>query len=130
MGIARQIAAANDVCGLIAPPKAQAIFCRRRHQPRRPPPAKIRPGRPAPARGPGTAVGAKLVSVILKSGATFPLVVRVKAPKKPSGAFPEPKRLKSPQGPLKHVPHGPPGVDCPTSCVVKSNVAPSVDQAN
>jgi hypothetical protein len=32
----------------------QAIFCRRRHQARRPPPAKIRPGRPAPAIGPGT----------------------------------------------------------------------------
>src|SRR5262245_42374081 len=29
----------------------QAIFCRRRHQPRRPPPAKIRPGSPAPATG-------------------------------------------------------------------------------
>src|ERR1700730_7092650 len=29
---------------------------RRRHQPRRPPPAKIRPGRPAPAMGPGTAI--------------------------------------------------------------------------
>src|SRR5262245_20846191 len=32
----------------------QAIFCRRRHQPSRPPPARIRPGRPAPAMGPGT----------------------------------------------------------------------------
>jgi hypothetical protein len=32
----------------------QAIFCRRRHQPRRPPLAKIRPGRPAPAMGAGT----------------------------------------------------------------------------
>src|SRR5947207_5921378 len=31
----------------------QAIF-RRRHQPRRPPPAKIKPGSPAPAIGPGT----------------------------------------------------------------------------
>src|SRR5437899_6133826 len=31
------------------------IFCRRRHQPRRPPLAKINPGRPAPAIGPGTA---------------------------------------------------------------------------
>ena len=38
-------------------PETQAIFCRRRHQPRRPPPAKIRPGRPAPAMGPGTAEG-------------------------------------------------------------------------
>ena len=35
-------------------PNAQAIFCRRRHQPRRPPFAKIRPGRPAPATGAGT----------------------------------------------------------------------------
>jgi hypothetical protein len=32
----------------------QATFFRRRHQPRRPPLAKIRPGRPAPAMGPGT----------------------------------------------------------------------------
>jgi len=38
----------------VAPPDAQALFCRRRHQPRRPPTAKIRPGRPAPAMGPGT----------------------------------------------------------------------------
>jgi hypothetical protein len=36
-------------------PEAQAIFCRRRHQPRRPKLANIRPGRPAPAMGPGTA---------------------------------------------------------------------------
>src|SRR5215831_17757389 len=36
-------------------PDVQAIFRRRRHQPSRPPPAKIRPGRPAPAMGPGTA---------------------------------------------------------------------------
>jgi hypothetical protein len=35
-------------------PEAQAAFFRRRHQPRRPPLAKIRPGRPAPAMGPGT----------------------------------------------------------------------------
>jgi hypothetical protein len=35
-------------------PEAQAIFRRRRHQPRRPPQAKIRPGSPAPAMGPGT----------------------------------------------------------------------------
>ena len=35
-------------------PNAQAIFCGRRHQPRRPPFAKIRPGRPAPATGAGT----------------------------------------------------------------------------
>ena len=35
-------------------PDVQALFCRRRHQPRRPPPANSRPGRPAPAMGPGT----------------------------------------------------------------------------
>jgi hypothetical protein len=44
--------AANYLC--VVPPDDQAIFCRRRHQPRRPPLAKIRPGRPAPAMGPGT----------------------------------------------------------------------------
>src|SRR5258706_10083807 len=36
-------------------PEAQAIFCRRRHQPRRPPQTAISPGRPAPTTGPGTA---------------------------------------------------------------------------
>ncbi len=35
-------------------PKDQAIFCRRRHQPRRPTPAIRRPGRPAPTMGAGT----------------------------------------------------------------------------
>jgi hypothetical protein len=40
-------------------PDAQAIFRRRRHQPRRPPLAKIRPGSPAPAIGPGTASNKK-----------------------------------------------------------------------
>jgi hypothetical protein len=34
---------------------AQAVRSRRRHQARRPPPTKIRPGSPAPAIGPGTA---------------------------------------------------------------------------
>jgi hypothetical protein len=38
-------------------PERQAIFFRRRHQPSRPPLAKIRPGRPAPAMGPGTPLG-------------------------------------------------------------------------
>src|SRR5262249_1543697 len=37
--------------------RRQAIFCRRRHQARRPPPAKIRPGNPAPTMGPGTGEG-------------------------------------------------------------------------
>jgi hypothetical protein len=32
-------------------PEAQALFCRRRHQPSRPPPAKIKPGSPATAMG-------------------------------------------------------------------------------
>jgi len=35
----------------------QTVRCRRRHQPRRPPLAKIKPGRPAPAIGPGTGIG-------------------------------------------------------------------------
>src|SRR5215831_3394324 len=45
------------VCGPPSLPYAQALFCRRRHQPsRRPPPniSAIRPGSPAPAMGPGT----------------------------------------------------------------------------
>jgi hypothetical protein len=37
--------------------RAQAIFFRRRHQPRRPPQANIRPGSPAPAIGQGTGAG-------------------------------------------------------------------------
>jgi hypothetical protein len=37
--------------------RPQAIFFRRRHQLRRPPLAKIRPGRPAPVTGTGTALG-------------------------------------------------------------------------
>src|SRR5205823_4221957 len=36
-------------------PKAHATFCRRRHQPSKPPPASNRPGSPAPTIGPGTA---------------------------------------------------------------------------
>src|SRR5256885_17024285 len=41
--------------------EAQAAFVRRRHQPRRPPLAKIRPGRPAPAMGAGTGGGSNRV---------------------------------------------------------------------
>jgi hypothetical protein len=37
-------------------PQIRRIDERRRHQPRRPPHARIRPGSPAPAVGPGTAV--------------------------------------------------------------------------
>src|SRR6516162_1069880 len=46
----------------VKPGNSQAIFFRRRHQPRRPPPAKIRPGRPAPAIGPGTDPNWKVAS--------------------------------------------------------------------
>src|SRR5262245_30911970 len=38
----------------------QAVLCRRRHQPRRPPLAKTKPGTPAPATGPGTPTGGRL----------------------------------------------------------------------
>jgi hypothetical protein len=41
--LGKLLAAANDLWR-IAPPEVQAIFCRRRHQPRRLPLAKIRPG--------------------------------------------------------------------------------------
>jgi hypothetical protein len=44
---------------MLSLPEAQAVFFRRRHQPRRPPLAKIRPGRPAPAMGAGTLTGTK-----------------------------------------------------------------------
>ena len=50
----QSLAAANDVCVVS---DAQAIFFRRRHQPRRPPATAMRPGRPAPTIGPGTGVG-------------------------------------------------------------------------
>src|SRR5215470_9998895 len=45
----------------------QATFCRRRHQPRRPPPARIGPGRPAPAMGLGTAESWKTAISMLAS---------------------------------------------------------------
>ena len=52
---------------------AQAIFCRRRPRTRRAPQAKIRPGSPAPAMGPGTWAG-------------FPHgVVKIAAPTSPCG---------------------------------------------
>ena len=44
-----------------------AAFRFRRHQPSRLPPAKIRPGRPAPAMGPGTATSST-VTVVLAAG--------------------------------------------------------------
>jgi hypothetical protein len=46
---------------------AQAIFCRRRHQPSRPAPAKIRPGRPAPTMGGGHTSGDCRIVVSLKA---------------------------------------------------------------
>src|SRR3984893_12394651 len=54
---------------------AQAIFCRRRPRTRRAPQAKIRPGSPAPAMGPGTWAG-------------FPHgVVKIAVPTSPCGAL-------------------------------------------
>jgi hypothetical protein len=50
------------MCGLRR--SAQAIFFRRRHQARRPPLAKIRPGRPAPAMGPDTLGAGLMVRVM------------------------------------------------------------------
>src|SRR5262245_18163931 len=44
-----------------------AAFRRRRRQPRRPPLAKIRPGRPAPAMGPGIGAGGSAVMMRAKS---------------------------------------------------------------
>src|SRR5258708_38034313 len=41
----------RDACAI---QNAASTFPFRSHQPRRPPPAKIRPGRPAPTVGPGT----------------------------------------------------------------------------
>ena len=52
--IRQSLAAANTTCAGCA--GAKAIFRRRRHQPRRPALARIRPGKPAPAMGPRTAV--------------------------------------------------------------------------
>ena len=45
--------AGRKLCAV--PPDVQAIFWRRRHQPSKPPLAKVKPGSPAPAMGPGTA---------------------------------------------------------------------------
>src|SRR2546430_1503157 len=46
-------------------PDVQAAFCRRRHQPSRPPLARIRPGSPAPAIGPGTVTSETAEAVML-----------------------------------------------------------------
>src|SRR5262249_45290926 len=47
---------------LISGRDAQAIFCRRRHQPRRPPPAKIRPVSPAPTTVVAQTVGDLMIT--------------------------------------------------------------------
>jgi hypothetical protein len=52
---------------------AQAIFFRRRHQPRRPPHATIRPGRPAPTTGPGTTTEPEAI-VIVSTKKSHPLM--------------------------------------------------------
>ena len=54
----------------------QAIFCRRRHQPSRPPPAKIRPGRPAPTMGPGTPTSLTTMLSRLPELAELPATLR------------------------------------------------------
>jgi hypothetical protein len=41
--------------------RAQAVRCRRRHQPSRPPLDRSRPGRPAPTMGPGTGAGSAVM---------------------------------------------------------------------
>src|SRR5215469_15631950 len=67
----------------------QLLFCRRRHQPRRPPLAKIRPGSPAPAMGTGT------TGQEIPSGQT--------APVNPPEVSPTPttRTLKAPLGALE-----------------------------
>src|ERR1700730_9411845 len=53
------------------------MFCRRRHQPRRPPPAKTRPGNPAPTTGPGT--GSVTVTIVTRSPVDIKTPPRKKA---------------------------------------------------
>jgi hypothetical protein len=52
---------------MLSLPEAQAMFCLRRHQPRRPPLAKIRPGRPTPAMGARTLGQSKSVLTVAKA---------------------------------------------------------------
>jgi hypothetical protein len=53
--------------------KIRAVFCRRRrHQPRRPPLAKIKPSSPAPTMGPGTAAEGPVISTSSKKAAKSP----------------------------------------------------------
>ena len=48
----------------------QAVFCRRRSQPSNPPQARIRPGRPAPTTGPGTAAADCPLYTLIPGGGT------------------------------------------------------------
>jgi hypothetical protein len=85
---------------------AQPVRCRRRHQPRRPPLAKIKPGRPAPATGLGTAAGARVTD-------------RLPAKKRTSGFVVEPREA-------------PPGLGLPEASAEKSNnclIEPTPDAA-
>src|SRR5262249_11973213 len=97
------------------PDFAQAAFCRLRHQPSRPPPAKTRPGRPAPAIGPGTV---KLMPLVVSVTVTE---VGINVPQGPvpsggrggrGGHIPKKKvPPNEPTGKLKFTdePPGPPG---------------------
>jgi hypothetical protein len=61
--------------------RRQAVFCRRRHQPRRPPLAKIRPGSPAPTIGPGTGTpGMKVSGPVPKENVALEIVVALVTP--------------------------------------------------
>src|ERR1700741_1191777 len=54
----------------------EALFCRRRHQPRRPALAKIRPGRPAPAMGAGTVLNCRSNTALVPIPQVSPLKLR------------------------------------------------------
>jgi hypothetical protein len=84
--------------------RAHAVFCRRRHQPRRPPLAKIMPGSPAPTIGPGT--DTDVVTTISSTAKSSAFEVKVSEVKgvplkeidpsgklKPSGIVPVPDAL-------------------------------------
>jgi hypothetical protein len=58
----------------------QAIFFRRRYQPRRAQPAKIRPGSPAPAMGPGTVM--KVSGPVPKENVALEIVVAAVMPER------------------------------------------------
>jgi hypothetical protein len=130
---------------------------RRRHQPRRPPLAKMRPGSPAPAMGTGVGkarsetvskarseTGAKLIKNIRLPGGAPPSVSKMNGAM-PDGVaaavgangFPLPVmanrlyKLKSAHigccAAAHGVPHGAMVVGWPTICCVRSRVEPPVD---